>query len=116
MPYYLLSILFYIISKYALKLIDVKEIIKGKNVYEMNVKKNNENIFWLLEIGVFIIMIFYHFVDCNIPPPKQYPWFYPMLNAAFCFCYFFCIFLYNNYTLLTKTFEKDQINQKEKRE
>ena len=115
-PYYLLSILFYIISKYALKLIDVKENIKGKNIYEMNVKKNNENIFWLMEIGVFIIMIFYHFVDYNIPPPKQYPWFYPMLNAAFCFCYFFCIFLYNNYTLLTKTFEKDQINQKEKRE
>ena len=116
MPYYLLSILFYLISKYSLKLIDVKENEKEKNVDIINSKKNNEIIFCLMEICIFIVMIFYHFVDYNIPPPKQYPWFYPMINAAFCFCYFFCVFLYSNYILLIMTFEKTVIKQKIKKE
>ena len=115
-PYYLNTIVFCLISKYALKLINIKKEEKEKNIDVINSNKNDEIICWLVEICIFIIMVFYHFVDYSIPPPKKYPWFYPMLNAAFCFCYFFCIFLYSNYNLLKITFEKDEINKKEKRD
>ena len=113
-PYYLTSILFYIISKYALKLMDLKKDKKGKNK-EKEKDINNDDIIlhWLFEICIFIIMIFYHFVDYNIPPPQKYPWFFPMLNAAFCFCYFFSIYLDSNYDLLRMIYEK---KEKDKRD
>jgi alpha-1,3-glucosyltransferase len=40
-PYYLLNILFYLTSKYAMKLIDIKENKKEKNIDVINAKKNN---------------------------------------------------------------------------
>ena len=64
--------------------------------------------FLLMELCIFVIMIFYHFVDYNIPPPKQYPWFYPMINAAFCFCFFFGVFLYANYHLIISVYSKNK--------
>ena len=105
-PYYLTSIIFYLICKLALKLIDIKKDNKQKND-GMELKNNEEIIFFLIEICIFIIMIFYHFVDYSIPPPQKYPWFYPMLNAAFCFCYFFFVFLYSNYDLLNMVYEQE---------
>ena len=105
-PYYLTSIIFYLICKLALKLIDIKKDNKQKND-RMDLKNNEEIIFFLIEICIFIIMIFYHFVDYSIPPPQKYPWFYPMLNAAFCFCYFFFVFLYSNYDLLNMVYEQE---------
>ena len=105
-PYYLTSFLFYLISKTALKLIDIGKAGTKKTNDEIRYKQNENLFFYLIEIIIFIIMIFYHFVDYTIPPPEKYPWFYPMLNAAFCFCYFFCIFLYSNYDLMKIIFEK----------
>ena len=107
-PYYLTSLLFYLISKTALKLIDISKEGTKKTNDEIKYKNNENLFFYLIEIIIFIIMIFYHFVDYTIPPPEKYPWFYPMLNAAFCFCYFFCIFLYSNYDLMKMAFEKNQ--------
>lgn len=105
-PYYLTSLLFYLISKTALKLIDISKTGTKKTNDEIRYKQNENLFFYLIEIIVFIIMIFYHFVDYTIPPPEKYPWFYPMLNAAFCFCYFFLVFLYSNYDLMKMVFEK----------
>ena len=108
-PYYLTSILFYLISKYALKLLDLKKDKKSKNK-EKDKDINDDDIIlhWLFELSIFIIMIFYHFVDYNIPPPQKYPWFYPMLNASFCFCYFFSVYLDSNYELLKMISKKEE--------
>ena len=97
-PYYFTCAIFYLICKQSMKLIKVKKNKTNEN--NENKNKNEENMFLLLEMCIFAIMIFYHFVDYNIPPPKQYPWFYPMINATFCFCYFFGVFLYSYYDLI----------------
>ena len=99
-PYYVTCVLFYLLSKQCLKLLNDKKN-KEKNI-------NEEKIFLLMELCIFVFMIFYHFVDYNIPPPKQYPWFYPMMNAAFCFCFFFGVFLYANYHLIGSLYEKGE--------
>ena len=115
-PYYLTSILFYLISKYALKLMDIRYDKKEKSK-EKHINKEEDIIMhWLFELCVFIIMIFYHFVDYSIPPPQNYPWFYPMLNASFCFCYFFTVFLHGNYDLLRMINKKNDILEKDKRD
>ena len=103
-PYYLTCFIFYLISKICIKLMDIMQDKKEKN-------KNDKNdmIFWLSEICLFTIMVFYHFIDYTIPPPDNYPWFYPMLNSAFCFCFFFGVFLYSNYDLLKLVYEKDEV-------
>ena len=108
-PYYLTSILFYIICKLFLKIMNIKNNKKEKNNDE-----NDDIIYWLFEICIFSIMLFYHFVDYTIPPPQSYPWFYPMLNAAFCFCYFISIFLYSNYDLLKMVTKKEEAYEKVK--
>ena len=88
-----------------MKLTDISDKKRKKNI-------NDDTMYWLFEICIFIIMIFYHFVDYTIPPPQEYPWFYPMLNALFCFCYFFSIFLLSNYELLKMVSEKDEKKDK----
>jgi alpha-1,3-glucosyltransferase len=108
-PYYLTSILFYIICKYCLKITDISDKKRKKDI-------NDDTMYWLFEICIFIIMIFYHFVDYTIPPPQEYPWFYPMLNASFCFCYFFTVFLHGNYDLLRMINKKNDISEKDKRD
>ena len=109
-PYYLTSILFYIISKFCLKIMNFKNDRAEKNKVE-----NDDTIYWLFEICIFSIMLFYHFVDYSIPPPEDYPWFYPMLNASFCFCYFICVFLYSNYDLLKMAYKKEGDYEKVKK-
>jgi alpha-1,3-glucosyltransferase len=109
-PYYLTSILFYIISKFCLKIMNFKNDRAEKNKVE-----NDDTIYWLFEICIFSIMLFYHFVDYSIPPPEDYPWFYPMLNASFCFCYFICVFLYSNYDLLKMVYKKEGDYEKVKK-
>ena len=99
-PYYVTCVTFYLISKQCLKIINDKKN-KEKNI-------NDDKMFLLMELCIFVIMIFYHFVDYNIPPPKQYPWFYPMINAAFCFCFFFGVFLYANYHLIISVYSKNK--------
>ena len=118
-PYYLLCLIFYLISKYCLKLMDIENDQNNKNGKDNINKKKNENeekTYILFELGIFIIMVFYHFVDYTIPPPQNYPWLYPMLNAAFCFCYFFSLFLYSSYDLLIMAHEKDEKTYKKKLE
>ena len=88
-----------------MKLINIKNK-ENKNSNEQN------NMFLLLELCLFVIMVFYHFIDYNIPPPEKYPWFYPMINAAFCFCFFFGVFLYSNYDLIKTIFEKNSKTEK----
>ena len=107
-PYYFTTIIFYLIAKQCLKLINIKnkENKENKNSNEQN------NMFLLLELCLFVIMVFYHFIDYNIPPPEKYPWFYPMINAAFCFCFFFGVFLYSNYDLIKTIFEKNSKTEK----
>ena len=87
-PYYLTNIIFYFFAKFGIKLI---KTIKGK--------KENRYIYFFVEIAIFIIMILYHIIEYIIPPPEKYPWFYPMINAIFCFLFFFGIFIYSNYSL-----------------
>ena len=104
-PYYFTCAIFYLICKQSMKLIKVKKNKTNEN--NENKNKNEENMFLLLEMCIFAIMIFYHFVDYNIPPPKQYPWFYPMINATFCFCYFFGVFLYSYYDLIMLVYKEN---------
>ena len=106
-PYYFTCIIFYLICKQSMKLICI-------NKKENKDNNNEEKMFLLFEISIFIIMLFYHFIDFNIPPPKQYPWFYPMLNAAFCFCFFIGVFLYANYNLIKLVYEKNTKNEDNK--
>ena len=85
-PYYLISLIFYLIAKFS-------------NLFLQ--KKYNHNILFIfLEVFIFMIMIGYHITESIIPPPEKYPWFYPMLNALFCFCFFLGMFLYANYSLI----------------
>ena len=107
-PYYFTIVTFYLICKQGMKLLNIKK----KNKENISIKNNEENMFLLLEICIFFIMIFYHFVDYNIPPPKKYPWFYPMINATFCFLFFFGIFLYSNYKLIVIVSEKNSKDEK----
>ena len=93
-----------------MKLLDIK---KRKNEGNKNLMNNNEErMFLLIEICIFVIMVFYHFVDYYIPPPKMYPWFYPMINATFCFFFFFSVFLYANYKLIVSVEEKNSKPEK----
>ena len=97
MPYYLTIFLFYTISKLFISLIQKKS-------------NNNNNKFLFLEIFIFLIMITYHIIECRISPPEKYPWIYPMINALFCFSFFFGLFLYSNYSLIKIIFkEKNKI-------
>ena len=112
-PYYFTSIIFYLICKWCLKLIkDKKNKNKESNENKENKNNNEDNTFLLFEICIFIIMIFYHFVDYNIPPPKQYPWLYPMINATFCFSFYFGIFLYANYSLIVSVYKNNSKQEK----
>ena len=114
-PYYLLCLIYYLISKYCLKLMDIQNDEKdknGKDKIKINKNENEDKTLTLFEVGIFIIMVFYHFVDYTIPPPQNYPWFYPMLNAAFCFCYFFVVFLNESFDLLKMVHEKNQPEKK----
>ena len=96
MPYYLTIFLFYTISKLFISLIQKKS--------------NNNNKFLFLETFIFLIMITYHIIESRISPPEKYPWIYPMINAFFCFCFFFGLFLYSNYSLIKIIFkEKNKI-------
>ena len=104
-PYYFTCVVFFLICKQCLKLVNIK-IKEGKENNEEN------NMFLLLEICISVIMIFYHFIDYNIPPPKQYPWLFPMINAAFCFCFFFGVFLYSNYNLIKTVWIKNSKPEK----
>ena len=110
-PYYFTCFIFYLISKQGLKMINNN---KKENEKNKDGKKDDQenNIFLLSEFCIFVIMVFYHFVDYNIPPPKQYPWLYPMINAAFCFCFFFGVFLYSNYNLIITVFDKNSKPEK----
>ena len=87
-PYYLTNLIFYLFAKFGNKLLAKKK--------EKNEKKY---IYFIIEIAIFIIMILYHAIEYMIPPPEKYPWFYPMINAMFCFSFFFGIFIYSNYSL-----------------
>ena len=110
-PYYFTCFIFYLISKQGLKMINNN---KKENEKNKDGKKDDQenNIFLLSEFCNFVIMVFYHFVDYNIPPPKHYPWLYPMINAAFCFCFFFGVFLYSNYNLIITVFDKNSKPEK----
>ena len=112
-PYYFTNVIFYLICKGCLKLIKDKKNKNNENKESIENKNNNEeNIFLLFEICIFIIMIFYHFIDYNIPPPKQYQWLYPMINATFCFCFFFGVFLYANYSLIISVYKNNSKQEK----
>ena len=99
-PYYLTNIIFYFFAKFGIKLI---KTIKGK--------KENRYIYFFVEIAIFIIMILYHIIEYIIPPPEKYPWFYPMINAIFCFLFFFGIFIYSNYSLFKNIYKNNNKNK-----
>ena len=98
-PYYLTNIIFYFFAKFGIKLI---KTIKGK--------KENRYIYFFIEITIFIIMILYHIIEYIIPPPEKYPWFYPMINAIFCFLFFLGIFIYSNYALFKMIYKNKNKN------
>ena len=87
--YYLINFIFYFFAK------------QGDLILSRNTKKNeNKLIYLFIELFIGIIMMGYHAAELLIPPPQKYPWFYPMINAMFCFCFFFGLFLYMNYSLI----------------
>ena len=91
-PYYLINFIFYLVIKLTPK------------------KQKALNVFFVIEIFIFVIMIGYHIIEYAIPPPEKYPWFYPMINAFFCFCFFFGVFLYSNYSLIKMIYKEKNIN------
>ena len=97
-PYYLTNIIFYLFAKFGNRLITTK---KGKN--------EDRCIYLFIELAIFIIMIIYHIVEYIIPPPEKYPWFYPMINAMFCFIFFFGLFIYSNYSLFKIIYQNKKI-------
>ena len=97
-PYYLATLIYYFISKLVNLLLPKKS--------------DKKNIYFFIEIFIFIMMVLYHIIEYKIPPPEKYPWFYPMINALFCFCFFFGLFLYSNYSLIKISF-KEKIKNKD---
>ena len=95
-PYYLTVFIFYLISKISIPLIQKKSSSKNK--------------FLIVEIFIFLIMVSYHIIEYRISPPEKYPWIYPMINAFFCFCFFFGLFLYSNYSLIKIIFKEKNKN------
>ena len=96
-PYYLTTLIYYFISKLV-------------NLF-LPKKSDKKNIYFFIEIFIFIMMVLYHVIEYKIPPPEKYPWFYPMINALFCFCCFFGLFLYSNYSLIKMIFKEKIKNE-----
>jgi alpha-1,3-glucosyltransferase len=96
-PYYLTTLIYYFISKLV-------------NLF-LPKKSDKNNIYFFIEIFIFIMMVLYHVIEYKIPPPEKYPWFYPMINALFCFCCFFGLFLYSNYSLIKMIFKEKIKNE-----
>ena len=96
-PYYLTTLIYYFISKLV-------------NLF-LPKKSDKNNIYFFIEIFIFIMMVLYHVIEYKIPPPEKYPWFYPMINALFCFCCFFGLLLYSNYSLIKMIFKEKIKNE-----
>ena len=104
-PYFITTVLFYVLCKFVLRSIDYNirkenELLNKAKKHDEEKEKLKSKIWFLFELAIFSITIFYHFLEYLVPPPKRYPWFYPMLNAAFCFCYFGSVYLYSNILLI----------------
>ena len=119
-PYYITLVFFYVLCKFVLINVDYnikkeKELLNKIKKHDDKKEKLKQKIWFLFEMAIFSIIIFYHFLDNLVPPPRKYPWFYPMINAAFCFCYFISVYLYSNIVLII-TITSDYGNKKLKQE
>ena len=101
-PYYVLSFSFFIFIK----------VVIGKYTNKKNENKLRIMLFNIIEIFSIIFIIMYHLCEKFIPPPKKYPWFYPLLNAVFSFGYFIFIFLISNYEIVKLSFGKIENKKK----
>ena len=101
-PYYVLSFSFFIFIK----------VVIGKYTNKKNENKLRIMLFNIIEIFSIIFIIMYHICEKFIPPPKKYPWFYPLLNAVFSFGYFIFIFLISNYEIVKLSFGKIENKKK----
>jgi alpha-1,3-glucosyltransferase len=77
----------------------IKEI-QNKYVKENKDHNCSENYLYkflnFLEIFNVIFIIIFHLCEQTISPPANYPWLYPMINAAFSFLNFFLFYILAN--------------------
>lgn len=96
--YIIMTIMFYVISKSLIKMVNVNEVV--------NLKKENKDFsfekefFTLIEILLIIFIASYHICQAIIPPPKKFPYIYPLANAVVSFGFFGFIFLYANVKII----------------
>lgn len=101
LTYFCLTIIGYLYSKTINEMIDVNE---ANNINATEIKDSiKKRIFRYIEYIAIAFILLYHLLEKTIPPPNHYPWFYPMINAAFSFLYFFGYFVYANYILVRNT-------------
>ena len=96
--YIIMTIMFYVISKSLIKMVNVNEVV--------NLKKENKDFsfekefFTLIEILLIIFIASYHICQSIIPPPQKFPYIYPLANAVISFGFFGFIFLYANVKII----------------
>lgn len=109
-PYLIFLIIFSIIFKFLSSknlnlsntIFDEKFKDKNKNLKELKNSENNtcgkiysvfSNLISFIDIINAMFIISYHFAEIYIPAPKNYPYLYPMINAAYSFLNFMIYYI-----------------------
>jgi alpha-1,3-glucosyltransferase len=97
-PYFIFLVAFYIIFKYlSCKNIYHKILSEENNKIKVKISETNlsgkiytlfSNLLSLVDIMNVLFIISYHLAEICIPAPKNYPYLYPMINAAYSFLNF----------------------------
>ena len=93
-------------------------LIKGgetNSIKETQSKKTKmfqimETLFKLIDVACVCGVVLYHIGEKYIKPPTRYPYFYPMINGAFSFCYFIFLFGYSSLRIIYISFKFDKNN------
>lgn len=100
LTYAILSPFYFIMSKYANSY--YTQYVTGKSGTIHEARDDNPKLrllFNVLDILNVIAVVGYHICEILVPPPKDFPWMYPMINAALSFGNFVIFYLYANYRI-----------------